>query len=314
VAQPLDRQVEAGRATGITLAAQRYGEPGPVRYEIATGPTNRSLNVATGAASPPTVVYTPEPGFQGTDSFTYSARDANSSFPRSPATATVTIQVGSAGSPAIRITQAPESVVAGTSAQLQATVSGGAPAITWSVDGAPGGNAASGTITPEGLYTAPPQPPASGAVSIAAHSAAGAGDARTVRIVAAPEPQPAPLPAPVPVQGQATTPGAHRHPAPPDAKARLTAPTAMLAGRRLVLGVTPARAGVVRLTAYAGTRRLGSCTARTLSGRSFTCRLRLPRTVSSSSRIRVVASLRVGGRVIAVKTRRAARVPASHRH
>jgi len=41
-------------------------------------------------------------------------------------------------------------------------------AVSWSVNGTPGGNAASGTITPDGVYTAPAILPASATVQIAA--------------------------------------------------------------------------------------------------------------------------------------------------
>src|SRR5439155_10266451 len=60
-------------------------------------------------------------------------------------------------------------VLVGTTRQFRATESGNlAPTLTWSVNGIAGGNAATGTITPAGLYTAPPTVPSPAAVIVAA--------------------------------------------------------------------------------------------------------------------------------------------------
>jgi hypothetical protein len=54
------------------------------------------LNVPTGVPSPGFhVVYTPNPGFDGSDTFTFSARDPASAFPLHPPLATVNVKVGS---------------------------------------------------------------------------------------------------------------------------------------------------------------------------------------------------------------------------
>jgi hypothetical protein len=58
------------------------------------------------------------------------------------------------------------------------------------------------------------------------------------------------------------------------------------------------RAGKVRLTAYLGRHRLGTCAAQTPGGRSFTCRLTLEKSVRLSARIGILASLRAGGTVV----------------
>ncbi len=302
VAQPVDSGLlPAGAASVVTLGAERFGSPGDAAYRVESGPAHGSLDVAPGTSrSSPAVVYTPQPGFQGADSFTYSVRDGTSAFPRSPAIATVTLRVAAPPSPAVQISGAPESLVAGTSAQLQATVANDAPGVTWIVDGVPGGSPASGTIQPGGLYRAPGAPPAAGAVTIAAHSAGGAADERRVRIIPAPKPQPAPLPA------------ADRLPV--KSRARLTRPRVLRVGRRLIMSTVPRRSGVVRLRAYSGRRALGSCTTLTPGRRRFTCRLRIKRAVRVTARIGVVASLRVNGRVVAVKKRRPAKVPAGHGH
>jgi hypothetical protein len=306
VALPVDGgDVRPGPAASVTLGAQRFGDVGAVVYRIDSGPAHGSLDVATGSSvQSPTILYEPQPGFHGADSFTYSARDSTSTFPRSPATATVTLRVAAPPTPTVQISGAPEAVVARTSVQLTATVTNGPPGVAWSVDGAAGGNATSGTITPDGLYTAPAKPPSAGAVTIAAHIAGGSAyDERRVRIVPAPVPRPAPLP-----QAPGSRPGR------PRARGQLTNLEVVRVGRRLILTTTPRRPGVVRLTAYARGRSLGSCSTRTPGGRRFTCRLRIARAVRTSAPIRVVASLRVNGRVVAVKTRRLASIPHGNVH
>jgi hypothetical protein len=55
------------------------------------------------------------------------------------------------------------------------------------------------------------------------------------------------------------------------------------------------RPGRVRLSAYLGRHRLGTCAVVTPAGRSFTCRLTLEKDVRPSARISVIASLRIGG-------------------
>jgi hypothetical protein len=313
VAKAVDAgEVAAGDSLDVSLGAQRFGSPGPARYRIESAPAHGTLDAPAGSwRTSATVAYTPASGFSGTDTFTYAVRDNNSSFPRSPAIATVTISVapGSTPAPSVQISGAPDSVVAGTSVQLRATVTNDSPGVTWSVDGTAGGTATAGTITGQGLYTAPPQPPAAGVVEISARSARGGRDARTVRIAPVPQQQPAPLPQPEP------------QPAPPSGgvlgtppAGRLTVPEAARIGRRLIMSVTSAQAGLVRLNAYAGKRRIGSCVARTPAGRRFTCRLRMPRSMRPTRPVRVVASLRIEGRLVAVRTRAPAPVNSAHVH
>ncbi len=316
----------SGQPRAVTLSAEQFGSPGPVVYRIESGPANGSLNVTTGGStSSPTVYYTARPGYQGVDSFTYSARAANSGFPRSPATATVSMRVAAGDAPTLQLSGAPESMVAGTSVHLQATVTNDGPGVTWSVDGMQGGSAALGTITPDGLYRAPAQPPAAGAVTIAARSAGGAADERRVRILPVPVPQPAPLPPSSGVKsGQPSgpsaaggSPGGKGTPGLGESKplsARLTKLKAVRVGRGLILTAIPMRSGVVRLRAYSGGVPLGSCSTRTPAGRRFTCRLRIRRGVKAGARIGVVASLRVNGRVVAVKRLRPASLPGTHVH
>ena len=75
------------------------------------------------------------------------------------ATATVTIDSG------IRVTVTPTFVFLGTGENFQflATVSGSAnQAVTWQVNGEAGGDSTVGTVTAQGLYTAPPSAPTTG--------------------------------------------------------------------------------------------------------------------------------------------------------
>lgn len=306
----------SGQAGTVTLAAQQFGSPGAVRYRIESGPAHGSLTIATGASSSsPNLVYSPQAGYQGSDSFTYSARSADSAFPRFPATATVSLRVAASLAPTLQLSGAPESMVAGTSVQLQATVTNDGPGVIWSVDGIAGGNATRGTVTPEGLYRAPAQPPAAGRVTLAARSAGGGYDERIVRIVAVPTPQPAPLP---PASGLAGDQHSSSPGGPATSRDRhgrgLTKLRVMRVGRGLILTTIPQRAGVVRLRATAGGELLGSCSTRTPGGRRFTCRLWIPAPLKLSTRVGVVASLRVNGRVVAVRKRASAVVPGTHAH
>ena len=76
-------------------------------------------------------------------------------------------------SPAVSIAIAPVSanVAAGKTQQLTPTVTGASKTgVIWSVNGVVGGNAALGTVTKAGLYTAPSRVPASTSVTVAATS------------------------------------------------------------------------------------------------------------------------------------------------
>jgi hypothetical protein len=91
--------IAAGGAQAIGLTAQPYGSPGPPVFAIESAPANGTLNVPAGAPlATPQVVYTPRPGFAGTDTFTYSARDSSSAFPTRARAGVVTVTVPSASS------------------------------------------------------------------------------------------------------------------------------------------------------------------------------------------------------------------------
>ena len=85
--------VTATAARTIPLRAQQYGNPGPRLFQIQSGPAHGKLNTPAGAFPGAEVVYTPDPGFAGTDTFTYAALNASSSYPLHPVTAAVTVTV-----------------------------------------------------------------------------------------------------------------------------------------------------------------------------------------------------------------------------
>lgn len=156
-------------SVAVTLASESFGSPGSRRFEIVTPPAHGSLNVATGASfSSPNLTYTPDPGYDGADSFDYVARDNSSDYPFNPTRAAVSIDVGAALDPAVQISGAPASLIAGTSADLDAAVIDAPGGVSWSVDGVSGGNGTVGTVDSSGLYIAPGAVPAGGSVTVRA--------------------------------------------------------------------------------------------------------------------------------------------------
>jgi hypothetical protein len=287
----------------ITLSSQRFasaqepgGTPGPVSYRLASPPAHGSVTISGSTAT-----YTPSPGFAGADSFTYTAGDSTSQFPLHPATATVSVNVTAPAAPpppptpSIAIGGAPAAMVVGTSVQLTATVSGDSPNVSWYVDGIAGGNSTIGTITPGGLYTAPASVPAGGEVQIEARTAHGAVDLRLIQIEAAAPSSAAPIPVAL---------SSHR-------VRILGKPVAARLGRRVIAAVSVDEAGTVRLRVEIGRKRIASCSAKSPANRVFTCRVAMPRHIPRRALIRIIASLRVDGRTIAVRERVYRKLPAS---
>src|SRR5574340_597933 len=67
------------------------------------------------------------------------------------------------------VTPIPTTIAAGSRLQLGAVVANSSnTTVLWYVNAIPGGNSAVGTITPQGLYTAPDMPTANGTVVISA--------------------------------------------------------------------------------------------------------------------------------------------------
>jgi hypothetical protein len=161
---------QAAEAKTVTLTSKAWNDPVTPKYAIVSKPQHGTL----GAVSKNQVTYTPEAGYVGPDSFTFSAADPNSKFPASPAGAAVSIEVVGSSEPATTIEGAPSSMVAGSSVQLSAHVVNDSPSVTWS--------ASAGSITSGGLYTAPSEPPPGGSVTVTATSSKGAIGQRTIEI------------------------------------------------------------------------------------------------------------------------------------
>lgn len=301
-AQPLQAQTAPGRAIGLTLPAGRFQVyEGPAlpaaRFTVVDQPDHGTLSALSGAD----VTYTPDPGWSGVDTFSYTAADPTSAYPQHPAVATASVTVGEPPpAPTVTISGAPASIVAGTSVKLLAAVTGDAAGVNWS--------ATAGTIDADGLYAAPAVPPAGGTVTVTASSAAGARAAVTIAISPKPQQRPKPTPPdPDPDPPGRDPPGRD----PPRAlRPALSKIGAMRMGRHLTANVRPSVTGRVRITAYARRRSLGTCVAKVAGGRTFTCRLRLPATMPLRERISFVAGLRTG-RTLTRRTRAAAAIPAT---
>jgi hypothetical protein len=294
-ALPQEVSTYANEPVTITTTSTKWEEPGhPLDapdYTIVSPPRHGTLEPIGGTGR---FIYRSDAGYTGSDSFTFSASDPNSEFPRNPAVAPVTVNVAptlappSTPAPSVAVSGAPREMIAGTSIQLSALVTNDSPDVSWS--------ASAGTITPRGLYTAPSTPPAGADVTIAARSFRGA----EARVTIAIRPVPASSSAPAATSSKACKTAPHTQ--------VLCRPEAMLIGRKLIMTTKVSKAGRVRLSVYIGHRLLGSCAAKTPGNRTFTCRLTLGKDVRLGSRITIVASLRIGSKMIS-STRPAAPVP-----
>lgn len=312
-------RVPAGAPTEVALGAASYGAPAAGReVRIDTAPQQGTLDVATGqwvdAAS---VTYTPKPGATGTDAFTFAARDAGSAFPRSPASATVSLGLEAAQPPPS--VDGPERVTAGTSVQLT-----GPAGSAWAVDGIPGGDLRVGTVTPKGLFTAPAVVPDGGTVAVSITTADGRSARKTLSVVARPPLEPAPAPDDpaffVPAGPPAGTDQAPAGPTtqPPVAPTTPNRPSratiksfgAQRSGPIVAAAVLANRTGRLRVDLRRGKRRVAICRTRVRAGVPQICRLRIPRG-AEHGRFTVRATLAAGGRTV-VRARRVA--PAAHGH
>jgi hypothetical protein len=279
-ALPQASATEMAQPLAIALASHAWSDSNKPIYTIVSPPQHGALSAVVAGNH---ITYTPENGYAGPDSFTFTAADPHSQFPLNPALATVSIAVGEGPlAPHVAIASAPASMIAGTAVQLSAAVSNDNPSVAWS--------ASAGSISAEGLYVAPSAPPPGGSVRIEARSVKGAHDQRTITIVPAPAPQPAPevVPPSGGTQGFKSV----------KTPARLSRPEARLIGRKLIITTLTSVAGRVRLSAYLGKRRLGTCVTETPAGRSFTCRLTLGPKISLHAHISILASLRVGELIV----------------
>ncbi len=90
LAQSTSTQV--GEARTVALTSKAWNDSATPKYAIVSQPQHGKLS----AVSNNQVTYTPNAGYTGLDSFTFSAADPNSQFPLSPAVATVSIEVTTA--------------------------------------------------------------------------------------------------------------------------------------------------------------------------------------------------------------------------
>jgi hypothetical protein len=264
--------VPGAGTTAIPLAVDTYGAPSGLTYKVVQQPARGSVTIAGGVAR-----YTPGAGAPGTYTFTYSAQ-SSSGYPRTARTATVTANVGaSQGAASVAISGAPASLVAGTSAQLAATVANAAQGVTWT--------ATAGTISASGLYAAPAAPPAGGSVTIRATSTADPTAFAETTIAVTPPP--AQVPAPL-IQGSAGF-------------RALTKPTVTRRGRTIVVKVLPLAKGRINIAALRGKAPRASCTTATVPNKRVACTLTLPaRFARATVKVRVV--LRPAGSIRIVKT------------
>jgi len=298
--------VSASGPTTVNLSTQSFGSGlGARAFRIIAPPRHGRLSQPSGPTfSSSSVTYTPDPGWVGPDSFLYEARDSASAFPRYPANAAVALNVGGV-SPNVALSGAPASMTAGTSARLFATVIGDDPRVDWAIDGISGGTAQTGHVDPTGLYLAPAQAPPSGSVTIRATSPSGAFDEVTIAVTDPAAPQPAPATA-AELASIETAPDSATAPA-----EGLQEVAAVVEGRFLRVSARSGTAGVVRVRARAGGRRLGRCLIRTPAGRPFTCRLRIPRAVAARTP-HATLTLRVAGTLVEAVETDAQRL--RHRH
>lgn len=182
VAQPQVARTDPGAAVRIELGSARFGQPGPIGHRIVDFPENGTLrtgydfavNDPDGFARQgffsPVVTYTPDDGFAGVDKFTFAAFDAwRPQYPTNPVIATVTVDV-SGLAPAVAIRGAPDSIDAGATTTLTASLSGAGPGVDWAVIAPAGAEALFGSIDADGRYRAPAQAPPGGKVTIRAAS------------------------------------------------------------------------------------------------------------------------------------------------
>jgi uncharacterized protein (DUF1800 family) len=134
-------------------------------------------------------LYTAPPAIPNPAAVTVQATSAAS--PSATGSATVTVQPPAPPPVTVSVSPSSVTVAPGSSAQFAATVANSTnTAVTWSVNGTTGGNSTVGTISANGLYTAPSTIPNPAAVTIRATSAASpsVSGTATANIVGPPNP------------------------------------------------------------------------------------------------------------------------------
>jgi hypothetical protein len=277
LAQPVDAgTVSANAPSAIDLQATEFddpfpGSPGPVEFEIVTPPSSGSLDQPTGEwFSGSLVHYTPAPGQSGPVAFTFAARDSTSAFPRNPPGASVTANVAGLPGPGpgpsgarLAISGAPESVQTSSVTRLTATGPEAFNGVAWSADGNVGGSRQFGTLSLDGVYTAPASPPRGGVVRIGAKSISGATATAPIRIVQAPAAKAAP--------SSALIPAVH---------GRLSKLVLARQRRTLIAVVVPGRSGRLSFVARRDGQRIGSCSMVSAADVRSVCSMKLSRKIA----------------------------------
>lgn len=290
---PRQVQLTATNVGGLTVAPQ---------FKVVTAPQHGSLDRPVGEwFEGASVQYTPATGYPGPDSFTFAARNPASSYPRNPPAAAATLD-GRQGLPAVTIAGAPSRLRTSAAAQLRAVVQNDSPEVAWSVGGVVGGTTTRGKISTGGLYKAPKKVPPGGRVRVTAQSASGVSDDAVIKIVKAPGRRAAPD-VPGGVLGRRES-------------SKLLSPLRFARhGRKLLVSVRSAKAGLVVVGARKEGVRLGRCRARVTARQRMTCSIKLDRLGPTAAfvwrvpqttrlrlpRVRVSAKLYIKGKRRAVR-------------
>ncbi len=288
---PRQVQLAAANVGGLTQAPQ---------FKIVTAPEHGSLDRPVGQwFAGGSVRYTPATPYSRADSFTFAARNPASSYPRNPPAAVATLEGLGA---LVTVSGAPRRLRAGDAARLKAVVQNDSPKVSWKVGGVLGGGRVRGRISAKGLYRAPKRVPPGGRVRVSATSASGASGHAVIRILKARGSRAAPdVPGGVLGRRESSNPlsrlGFARH------------------GKRLLVTLRSAKAGVVVVSARRKGTNLGRCRARVVARQRMTCAIgldelgpraafvcRIPQTSRLRlPRVRVSATLYIKGKKRAVR-------------
>lgn len=127
-----------GSPVQITLDAREFGTVGAAEFTVVDGPASGSLDVPVGASTrSPTVLYTPDSSFAGTDSFVFAVRDGSTEYPFQAPTAEVVIDVTSPGVGAAPEGNAPTLIAQSTFFDAELGVSFSTEVATLSATGTP---------------------------------------------------------------------------------------------------------------------------------------------------------------------------------
>ncbi len=161
---PGTASVPADASAQVQFSAFLPSQPSATFSWSVSGTSDGTINASTGVYTPPTSVPSPA-------TVTVTATDTSATSEKGTATITIVAMQGVTVSPAAL------ALPAGTTATFSATVSGNPITPTWQVNGVAGGNASVGTITANGVYTAPLTPPSGGSVTITAVNGGSNGTA-----------------------------------------------------------------------------------------------------------------------------------------